>query len=186
MLVFGKPKGEKYHSRTIETATFDYDDERFVIEGTLTDRRFRDYQIVSGDRKPPGILHQMVIHLLVDKKSLEIEDIEVAMPVAPREECRETIDCLAPAKGLRVAGGFTAKIKDMAGGTKGCNHLVALMTAMGPAVFQGYGSYWNHKRPGHLQDHFELLLNTCRTWREDGPLVEDLRKQRELRRKEKK
>jgi len=186
MLAFGKPKGEKYHTRTIETATFDFDDGRFVVEGTLTDRRFLDYSLASGETKPPGILHQMVVHLLVNKKSLAIEDIEVTMPVVPGEECRETSGCLAPAKGLKVTGGFTAKVKDIAGGVKGCNHLVSLLTALGPSVFQGYGAYIDHNFPGFLLDHFDILTNTCRTWRADGPLVENLKEQRELRRGEKK
>jgi len=40
---------------------------------------------------------------------------------------------------LRVIVKLTEKfrVKDLAGGTKGCAHLVALLTAMAPAVVQG-------------------------------------------------
>ena len=35
MSIFGKPKGEKYHTRTIEMSTYKYDDLRFAVEGIL-------------------------------------------------------------------------------------------------------------------------------------------------------
>jgi hypothetical protein len=178
MLVFGKPRGEKYHARTIEMNSYDYDEKRFVVEGCLTDQRFKDYHMATGEDQSPGILHQMVVYLLVNKTSLDIEDLQVEMPVIPRGECLETIHCLDPVKGMKVVGGFTAKVKDIAGGTKGCNHLVALLTAMGPSVLQGYGAYYDHHIPGFLAENFQILMNTCWTWRESGPLVGILEEKR--------
>jgi hypothetical protein len=175
MSLFGKPKGEKYHTRTIEMNTYEYDDLMFVIEGCLTDHRFKEYQLATGEKKSPGIMHQMIIHLLVSKTNLEIKDLHVEMPAVPLEECRETINSMEPVKGLRITGGFTSKIKDIAGGDKGCNHLVALLTAMGPSIIQGYGSYYDHKIPGFLLDNFKILMNTCRIWREGGPLINFLK-----------
>ena len=175
MLIFGKAKGEKYHSRTIEMATYEYDDFRFVTEGILTDYRFKEYHLATDEKKSPGILHQLIIHLLVNKTNLEIGDLHVKMPVIPSEYCLETINCLDPVKGLRITGGFTSKVKDIAGGDKGCNHLVALLTSMGPSIVQGYGAYYDYKIPRFIADNFEMLVNTCRTWREGGPLVNILR-----------
>ncbi len=175
MLVFGKPRGEKYHTRTIEMNTYDYDGTRYVAEGTLTDYRYKEYHMATGEKRDPGILHQMVIYLLVNRSNLEIEDLQVEMPVVPNENCLETIHCLEAARGLRVVGGFTGKVRDIAGGNKGCNHLVALLTAMGPSVMQGYGAYQDHKFPTFLLDNFEMLMNTCRIWQEEGPLVQKLK-----------
>jgi len=183
MLVFGKPTGEKYHTRTIEMNTYDYDDLRLVVEGCLTDRRFKEYQLATGEDRSPGILHQMILYLLVNKTSLEIEDLQVEMPVLPREDCLETINSMDPVKGLKIRGGFTSKVRDIGGGTKGCNHLVALLTAMGPSVMQGYGAYHDHHIPHFLLENFQILVNTCRTWREEGPLVEILKEKQEARNK---
>lgn len=178
MLVFGKSRGEKYHTRTIEMDTYDYDDRRFVVEGCLTDRRFKEFRMATGEDRTPGILHQMIVCLLVNKTTLEIEDLQVEMPVIPGSDCLETIHCLDPVKGLKVVGGFTAKVKDIAGGTKGCNHLLALLTAMGPSVMQGFGAYHDHKTRDFLLNNFDLLMNTCWTWREEGPLIETLKEKR--------
>lgn len=48
------------------------------------------------------------------------------MPVVPGEECLEAAGSLDSVKGLRITGGFTAKVKSLAGNGKGCQHLVAL------------------------------------------------------------
>jgi hypothetical protein len=181
MSLFGKPKGEKYHTRTIEISTYEYDDLSFAVEGSLADHRFKEYQLGSGEKRLPGILHQMIIHLLVNKTTLEIEDLHVEMPVVPTEACLETINSLDPVKGLGITGGFTSKVKNIAGGDKGCNHLVALLTSMGPAIIQGYGAYCDHKVPGFLLDHYNMLINTCRTWRAESPLVKGLKEKKRNR-----
>ncbi len=183
MLIFGKPMGEKYHTRSIETGTYDYDETRFVTEGVLTDRRFKEFHLATGDVKKPGVLHQMVVRLLVNKADLVIEDLETEMRAVPREECRDCTHCLDGIKGARVVGGFTAKVKEIAGGVKGCSHLAALLTAMGPAVIQGYGAYCDHNIPDFVLDHYEFLVNTCRNWREDSPIVAMLKEKREAKRK---
>ena len=90
------------------------------------------------------------------------------------------IDCLAAIKGLTITKGFTSKVKKMAGGNKGCTHLVELILAMAPAVFQGFGAHQSQKPSNFDSDHaqmiFQFLVNTCRAWREDGPFVETLKK----------
>jgi hypothetical protein len=122
----------------------------------------------------------MAIRLLINCSNLLIEDIDVELLSVPREFCRETIECLASIKGLTITKGFTAKVKKLAGGNKGCTHLVELLLAMAPAVIQGYASYQSKKPevfdPNRAKMILQFLVNTCRAWREDGPLVEMLKK----------
>jgi len=59
------------------------------------------------------------------------------MPTVPRPECLKTCESLQPIKGMQIASGFTARVKDLVGGVKGCAHLVALLTAMAPAAVRG-------------------------------------------------
>lgn len=122
----------------------------------------------------------MAIRLLVNCSNLLIEDVDVDQISVPREVCRETIDCLATIKGLTITKGFTSTVKKLAGGNKGCTHLVELILAMAPAVFQGFGAHRSQKPSNFDSDHrkmiFEFLVDTCRVWREDGPFVEILKK----------
>lgn len=170
MNLFGKPRGTKYHSRIIEAVTYEYDEQRLVVEGTLTDHRFQVFHLATGEKKSPGILHNMVIHLLVNKTTLEIEDINVKMPCVPREDCLNTINSIDSVKGLRVTSGYTAKVKELAGNGKGCNHLVALLAAMGAPVIQGYAAYHLHHSPVFIGNMTKMLADSCWAWRKNGPM----------------
>jgi hypothetical protein len=109
-----------------------------------------------------------------------IEDVDVEMISVPREVCRETTDCLAQIKGLIITKGFTLKIKNIAGGNKGCTHLVELLQAMAPAVFQGFAAHQAQKKTSFNSDQakkiLQFLVNTCHAWREEGPFVEMFKK----------
>ena len=175
-----KSKGEKLHTRNIEVKTYYYDEQRMIVEGFLKDDRFQESHWMTGEKFPSGIVHHMAIRLLVNCSNLLIEDIDVDLISVPREACRETIGCLAPIKGLIITKGFTAKVKRLIGGKKGCTHLVELILAMAPAAIQGYATYQSRKQvvfdPDHAKMILEFLVNTCLVWREDGPLVEMFKK----------
>jgi hypothetical protein len=175
-----KSKGEKLHTRTIEVTTYDYDGQRIIVEGFLKDDRFQESHVLTGETFPRGVMHHMAIRLLVNCSNLLIEDIDVDLISVPHEMCRETINCLALIKGLTITKGFTSKVKKMAGGNKGCTHLVELLLAMAPAVFQGFGAHQSQKPLAVDSDQakmiFKFLVNTCSAWREDGPFVERFKK----------
>ncbi len=173
-------RGKKLHTRNIEVTTYDYDGQRIIVEGFLRDDRFQESYAITGETFPGGVIHHMAIRLLVNCDNLLIEDVDVDLLAVPREVCRKTIDCLAPIKGLTVTKGFTLKVKKLAGGTKGCTHLVELLQAMAPAVFQGFGAHQARKPADFDLDRekmiFKFLVNTCHAWREDGPFVEMFKK----------
>jgi hypothetical protein len=71
-----------------------------------------------------------------------------------------------------------AKVKKIAGGNKGCTHLVELLQAMAPAVFQGVAAFrakeFTGFEPLRAETALKLLAGTCHAWREDGPLVKQI------------
>ena len=169
-------KGKKLHTRKIEITTYAYDGQRIMIEGLLKDDRFQDFHGITGETFPPGVVHHMTIRLLVNCSNLSIEDVAVQMATVPGgEACLETIDSLAPLKGLTVTKGFTLKVKKLAGGTKGCTHLVELIQTMAPAVIQGLGVHQSLQpspfNPERAKKFVQYLVNTCNAWREDGLFV---------------
>jgi hypothetical protein len=173
-------KGRKLHTRNIEVTTYDYDGQRMMVEGFLKDDRFQDSHLISGEKFPSGVVHHMAIRLLVNCSNLEIENIDVDLISVPREVCKETMACLAPIKGLIITRGFTSKVKKIAGGVRGCTHLVELLLAMAPAAIQGFGAYQSQRQPDFNQDQAKImaqyLINTCHAWREDGPFADLLKK----------
>jgi hypothetical protein len=184
MDLFGKPKGKKYHTRTIEVNTYEYDEQRLVVEGCLTDHRLQEFYLATGEKRSPGILHQMIIHLLVNKTTLEIEDLHVEMPAVPREECLEASNSLEIVKGLKITSGFTSRVKTLVGSGKGCQHLLALLTSMGSSAIQGYAAYKLQESPRFISDMIPMLVNTCWTWRAEGPLINYIKEKIDTERKE--
>lgn len=168
-------KREKLHARNIEVTTYDFDGQRIIVEGFLKDDRFHESNLVTGEKFPPGVIHHMSIRLMVNCSNLVIEDIDIDLISVPREVCRETLECLAPIRGLTITRGFTSKVKKIAGGVKGCTHLVELLLSMAPAAIQGFAAYQAQKPSGLEKDQLNMmsmyLVNTCHAWRENGPLI---------------
>jgi hypothetical protein len=168
-------KKQKIHTRTIDIATYKGSEDSIIVEGILKDDRLFESFLLTGEKRPPGTFHHMIIRIEVKGPQLVIEDIEVEMPKVPNKHCRETLKCLAPVKGMPIVSGFIKKVKAIAGGPKGCNHLLALLTAMAPAAVQGAFSLISLK-PVDSSSRNQMgagrLKNTCWAWRENGPLME--------------
>ena len=178
MIEIDKTKHQKIHTRQIEISTYDYDQNILLVEGRLKDDRFNRIYRPTGETSSPGTVHHMIIQMKVRRPEFSIEDIDVEMPTVPQDECPDTRTSLAPVRGMRITSGFTVRVKELVGGVKGCAHLVALLTAMAPAAIQG-GWAAMAQKPTDPAKYFErtmkVVINTCRVWRADGPLVKKYR-----------
>jgi hypothetical protein len=166
-------KKQKIHAREINTIVYEGVNGQLVAEGRLKDSRLMPYYQLTGEQHPPGTIHHMIIRLALALPGLTIKEIEVDMPTVPSELCRETRGFLESIKGLSIVPGFTAKINKLFGGPKGCCHLLELLTAMAPAVFQGAVSEgvrypFDNMDPGPF-------INTCWLWREEGHWLQEIR-----------
>jgi hypothetical protein len=173
MISDNQHKGKKIHSRNIEISTYEYDEENIIVEGELKEDLLIPIY-VSGKKRRPHTVHHMVIKMLIDCSSLTIKEIIVEMPGIPYDWCTETSDSLDSIKGLKIAPGFTSKVRKIVGESKKCSHLTTLLLAIAPAVMQGYWIY-NARKPsggkvpsGMMENY---LIDTCWVWRKDGPLV---------------
>lgn len=168
--------GQKIHTRKIEIATYEGTSDSITVEGILRDERLLDTFRPTGEIYPPGTIHHMIIRIEVKGPQLIIKDIEVEMPTIPHDACIEALRSLEPIKGMPIVSGFTAKVKDLVGGVKGCCHLFALLTAMAPAAVQGAWSAMA-REPIDPEIYMPMALgrvkNTCWVWREDGPLMQE-------------
>jgi hypothetical protein len=165
--------GDKIHVRSVEVSTYEYEGGGIIVEGVLKDERLMKYYLLSGESHPPGTLHHMIIRMLIGE-GLTIKNIEVEMPRTPHADCIETINSLREIEGLAIAPGFSAKVKKLTGGIKGCSHLTTLLLVMAPAAVQGF---WSNvaRKPFHgklsRESMEKYLTDTCYTWRKDGSLM---------------
>jgi hypothetical protein len=171
-------KKQKIHTRKIDISIYEGTKDSIIVEGILKDDRLLESYRFAGERVPPGTVHHMIIRIEVKGPQLVIENIEVEMPTVPHEVCRETLMCFQQVKGMPIVSGFNRKVKALAGGPKGCIHLLTLLTAMAPAAVQGAFSAMACKPidPGtKAQNLLGRFKNTCWLWRENGPLMEKVK-----------
>lgn len=164
---------KKLHARNIEIFTYEYDEKSIVAEGVLKeDIRVPIY--VSGRKQPPRTLHHMVIQMRIECSSLIIRDIKVEMPGVPYGACKETAASLDAIQGLRIAPGFSSKVRKILGKNKRCLHLTTLLLAMAPAVMQGYKVFNDTKPsggdiPSDVMENY--VVDSCWVWRKGGDLA---------------
>jgi hypothetical protein len=168
------------HERRIEVRTYALEGDRLIAEGRLRDEQLVPTFEIDNSPKEPGIVHHMCIRLLLGGWPLVILDAEAEMPEVPHALCPSTLDSVGRVVGMPITSGFMEKVRRRIGGVRGCAHLTYLLTAMATAAVHGY---WCKKtrepRPerSRLEDYPEIssLVNTCKLWEEDGPLIRTAR-----------
>ena len=169
--------GEKIHTRNISIAIYACGDSGIVVEGTLKDERLISHFRTASETLPPGTVHHMTIRMRIEDPSLTLAEIAVDMPTIPHGDCIGLKHSLEGLVGLRIAPGFTSRVKKTVGGVKGCVHLTTLLLAMAPAAVQGY---WTHRGGTPTVEDIpvealeQYLIDTCRVWRRNGPLAKEI------------
>lgn len=168
---------EIVHSRDTSIRTFDLGEGRVLVEGRLRDQRHRPR---TGETtfEGPRLVHDMVARFTVRGPDMVIEDVEAEMPRHPREGCTDVLPWMKKLVGERIVSGFTQRVKDLVGNSKGCAHLTSLFITMGPAAVQGFWAAYGVDRSQVRPDdpRIQRVINTCHLWREDGPIMRALRK----------
>ena len=163
------------HTRDISMRTFNLGDHYILVEGNLKDSRYRSGPIRNSGS--PELVHHMVIRLKVKGPQMVIDQAEAKMPHHPRKECPEVLPWVRNLEGVEIAPGYTLKVKRAIGGVKGCAHLTSLVIAMGESAVQGYWSAYGveNKKKGLREQTIKKFINTCHLWKEDGPIVKEIR-----------
>lgn len=167
------------HTRKISLATYPAKNNGIIVEGTLKDDRSVGVYVATGEKKPPGTIHHMLVRLLIGKPGLTIQDVEVEMITYPRDECFETRESLERLKGLQIQSGFTANVKELIGGNKGCAHLTTLVNSMAQEAVQGFYTFIAKNAEGskakkNKTGFSSFITDTCYVWRKDGPVLKKL------------
>ena len=127
---------EPVHRRSIEIRGYKRDDGLFDVEGHLVDTKDFDFKLAAGIRPKGEPIHEMWLRITVDR-NLVIVDAEASTDAMPYVgEC----DAIAPdyrkLVGVSIRPGYTQKVKELFGGTRGCTHITELCGAIATAAFQ--------------------------------------------------
>lgn len=170
---------ELVHGRDIRIRTYDLGHGKIVVEGRLTDQRHRPRK--GETFQGAFLVHDMVARLVVKGPEMRIQAVEAEMPHYPREGCTEVLGWMRKLEGVKITRGFTQKVKELVGNSKGCAHLTSLVITLGPAAVQGYWAAYGVDRRELTPDdpRIQMVVNTCHLWREGGPLLQSLKESKE-------
>ncbi|HLI11056.1 MAG TPA: DUF2889 domain-containing protein [Alphaproteobacteria bacterium] len=161
---------ELLHTRRVECRGYQRSDGLWDIEGHLID--LKSYTWQSDDRgevRPGEPLHEMWLRLTIDEDLL-IRAVEAASDYSPFRACPAVVPHFAALEGLRIGPGWRKKVRELLGGTKGCTHLVELLTPLATTAYQTIYSARARraqKEPGRKPDH----IDTCHALASDGEVV---------------
>jgi len=172
------------HTRSMDIRTYPAKDGRLVVEGRLRDERLVPGTRWDGRIDSPGVIHHMVLRFLMKRWPPVILEVEADMQSVPNELCPTTLDAVQRLVGLAVVPGYGKAVQERIGGVEGCTHLAHLAGVMGMAAL--HGAWMQQRRepqplPASPEDipGIEQLVNSCRLWREDGPILKAFRKELE-------
>ena len=170
------------HTRKLDIQTYAVAADAIVVEGCLLDNRLHDTYPMTGERRPAGVVHHLILRMRVAGPDLTIEAIEAEFATTPREACPEAQATLDRIRGMCISSGFSEAVKARIGGAAGCAHLTALLLAMAPAAVQGFWAAVSAEPvdTGRYADKaLALLTDTCWVWRREGPLMAEFRRRLE-------
>lgn len=157
--------------RTIRMEAVESGDDELLVTGSLRDERPRGGPKWFGV-PGPLVVHDMTVSLRVRHPELVITGAEGAMHTHPYTICPDALPPLRQLVGVSVAQGFTRAVNERLGRQQGCSHMTALIQAMGPVVRQAAGVAFKDRSAeavmGGGGDRW--FVNTCMSWRENGPL----------------
>ena len=154
------------HRRSIEIVGYRRDDGLFDIEGHLLDRKDVDFKLASGLRAAGEAIHSMWLRITVDG-TLTIVDAEASMQAMPfAGECDKIEPDYRKLIGLSLRPGYTRKLKEIFGGTRGCTHITELAGALATATYQTMAG---QGRPDPERKPFSL--DGCHAQVTTGPVV---------------
>jgi len=168
------------HERRLEFRTYPLGNDHLVVEGWLRDERLMQGYYWNGKSRPPGVVHWMCVRLLVGGWPPTIQDAEAEMPEIPHELCPTTLESVKKVVGMPIVAGYSEEVHKRLGGIQGCTHMTHLITVMGPAALHGYWTHSSRKRrplPRSMDQipGLEYLINSCKLWKEDGPMMDMVR-----------
>ena len=166
---------EMVHTRQITCRAYRLKNGFLEIEATVTDEKGQEVPFRSRPPVRAGeFMHHMSLSLTIDNDYV-VQDIKADTLTAPWAMCGGTDAAYRRLVGLRIGAGFSQKVKELLGGTKGCTHVTEL-------VMQAANTYMQASWPDRIARQMLIdpdprrwpekntlaFVDKCHAWRQDG------------------
>lgn len=159
------------HTRSLKVQVYERDDGLFDVEAELIDVKQIDMRLSTGVRAAGDPVHEMRLHLVVDRQLNIVEAGSDTLAMPYPGFCSEHGNAYARLKGLNLLRGFRAELKQRLAGTQGCTHLTELAGILPTAVIQAFAGHVLDTQEGHADGQPPFQLDRCHALRREGPVV---------------
>jgi hypothetical protein len=162
---------DELHLRRIELRGYGRHDGLYDIEARMVDTKTRELTLPEGRVVPSGEpLHDMWVRLVVDE-NLDVIDIVASTDASPFGICREATATLQTMKGLRIAAGWSAAVRERLAGRNGCTHLTELLGPLATVAFQTLSQVRNAKPTSVDANSKPRKIDSCYAYASDREVV---------------
>lgn len=170
------------HTRLITVKGYTREDGLWDIEGHMTDNKTYTFQNNWRGTVPPDVpLHEMWVRLTLDD-DYTVMDAEAASDHTPLSICADITPEYKKLVGLRIGPGWSRRVKEALGGTRGCTHLTELLGPIATVAFQTISIEKNCRRAKKPEEarlisdpeymtRKPAFIDGCHAWASDGPAV---------------
>ena len=162
---------ECMHRRVVDCRGYRRSDGLWDIEGHLTDTKTYPFKNTWRGEVDPGVpVHEMWLRLTVDDE-LVVHGVEAATDYSPYPECPNFPERFQLLIGMRIASGWTSRIRKELGGVQGCTHLVELLGPVATTAFQTVYPLIQMEQQSSDERIRPPVINTCHALASDGEVV---------------
>lgn len=161
----------QHHRREIVCEGYLRDDGLWDIEARMTDKKShaidnpeRGGYVAAGEH-----FHDISMRLTMDKRLL-IHHVEACMDATPFKMCPGIAQVYKQLEGTQIGPGWHRKVLDMTSGVAGCTHLNELLKPLTTTAIQ---AIWPSGDAEMVKLGAKGLLNTCHTWAQNSPVVQN-------------
>ncbi len=132
------PARELKHTRELRVQVVKRDDRLWDVEARLTDRKAKDFKLMTGTRSASEPVHDMTVTLTINEQFDVLAAASHSLSVPYSGYCETINSAYAQLVGLNLLKNFNREVRAKFGKTAGCTHITELTAVMPTAAVQAF------------------------------------------------
>lgn len=129
---------ELKHTRNLQVNVYKRTDGLWDVEARLTDKKAKDFELVSGTRSKDQPVHDMTVCLTINSNFEVVASIAASHSVPYPGYCDTIGPAYSQLVGLNLLKNFNRDVRAKFGKTSGCTHITELTAVMPTAAVQAF------------------------------------------------
>ncbi|NVK17459.1 MAG: DUF2889 domain-containing protein [Methylocystaceae bacterium] len=163
------------HTRSVNLTGYEREDGLFDIEGHLVDTKTYSFDNQDrGEIKAGEPIHNMRLRLTVNEE-MTVVAAEATIDDSPFNVCANITPAFKMLEGMQIGPGWNKRVRQKLGGTKGCTHLVEMLSPLATATYQTLYPILSRRRASQPEDQRDKpsMIDGCHAMDSSGDLIKE-------------